>query len=227
MGISIFGVEMSIWGWSILLLGVAMVGVAQARADDDAGAFSGVGDSRIGSIGWGIVLAGVAYVAYLSYTAADAANAISWAIGPGRVWFGLGVVFYGGYIWTSVSADVDSREGMVSQLQEAVRGPILQFGGIVSTILITVAVGAVSFGLVAGDILGFGLGLFADSPGFGAAIVGSILGFVSMGGELPLVDPFVPDQFRNLNPAWWLAIMAGLISLALGFASDNFREGAN
>ncbi|EMA59926.1 hypothetical protein [Halorubrum kocurii] len=224
-GIALFGVSMPIWGWAILLFGVVAVVAAQARSDGDEGSLGGVGDSRLGAIGWGVTLAGLAYIMYQSYTSADVANTLAWAIGPGRVWFGLGAVFYGGYIWTRVSGDVDSREGMVGQLQEAVRGPILQAGGIVSTILITVAVGAVSLGLVAGDLLGFGLGLFADGPGFGAAIVGTVLGFISAGGSVPLVDDFIPDVLRSMPPGYWLAIMAGVISLALGFRSDNFSEG--
>ncbi len=223
-GVTLFGVTMSILGWSILLLGVVAIAVAQVTSDDD-GAFTGVGDSRLGAAGWGVTLAGLAYVLYLSYTASDVSNAAEWAVGPGRVWAGLGVIGYGGYTWTRVADDVDSRRGMVDQLQEAIREPILQAGGVVTTIVITAVVGVVTLGLVAGEFLGFGLGLFADAPGFAAAIVAGLLGFVSAGGSLPLIDPFIPDMFRGLSPVWYAAIVIGVLSLALGFASDNFREG--
>ena len=226
--VTFFGVTMSVWGWSVLLLGVIMVVVGRqlaANQGEDVGIMAGVGESTIGSIGWGITLAGVSYIMWLSYTASDAVSAAQWAIGPGRVWFGLGLVFYGGYIWTSVAGDVDSREGMVNQLRESVTGPILQVGGILSTILITAAVGVITFGVVVGDILGFGFGLFADAPGFGAAIFGTLLGFVSAGGQVPLIDPFIPESLRGMPPAYFVAIMLGAISIALGFASDNFEEG--
>ncbi|WP_281196054.1 hypothetical protein [Halorubrum sp. F4] len=223
-GVTLFGVTMSLWGWVIILLGVLAVVAAQATNEGD-GAFRGVGESRLGAIGWGVTLAGIAYIAYLSYTSSDVVNALEWAVGPGRVWFGLAAVAYGGYVWTRVSGSIDSQRGMVDELREAVSGPILQAGGVVSTILITIAVAALSFGAVTGDILGFVLGLFADAPGFGAAIVGTIVGFVGLGGDLPLVDAFVPDSLRNLSPGYWLAIMAGVISLGLAFASDNFEDG--
>lgn len=228
--VTFFGVTMSIWGWSALLLGVIMVAVGRQMAaedSDDVGLMSGVGESTIGSIGWGITLAGIAYVMWLSYAASDAVDALRWAWGPGRVWFGLGIVFYGGYIWTSVSGEVDSRSGMVDELRESVTGPILQIGGIISTILITAAVGVITLALVFGDILGFGFGLFADAPGFGAALFATLIGFVSTGGQVPLIDPFIPQSLRGLSPVWWLAIMLGVISVALGFASDNFEEGVS
>ena len=221
---TLFGVTMSIWGWSLLLLGVVAIAVAQVTSDEE-GAFGGVGDSRLGAAGWGVTLAGLAYVLYLSYTASDVTNALAWAVGPGRVWAGLGVIGYGGYTWTRVADDVDSRRGMVDQLQAAVREPILQAGGVVTTILVTAVVGVVTIGLVVGDFLGFGLGLFADAPGFAAAAVAGLLGFISTGGSVPLVDPFIPDSLRSLPAPYYLAVVLGVISLALGFASDNFREG--
>lgn len=223
-GLTLAGVNMPVWAWGVLLLGVLAVLAAQARSDGD-GAFSGVGDSRLGAAGWGVTLAGVAYVAYQSYTSADVASALEWVLGPGLVWVGLSAVAYGGYIWTRVSDDVDSQRGMVDKLREAVTRPLLEFGGVVSTIVITVVLGVVSAGLVAGELLGFGLGLFADAPGFAAAAIGTVVGFVGLGGELPLVDAFVPDALRNMSPAYWVAIMLGVISLGLGFASDNFAEG--
>ncbi|WP_141212541.1 hypothetical protein [Halorubrum sp. Hd13] len=215
---------MSIWGWSLLLLGVVAIVVGQTTSDDE-GAFTGVGDSRIGAAGWGVTLAGLAYILYLSYTASDVTNAFAWAVGPGRVWAGLGIVGYGGYTWTRVADDVETGRGMVDGLQDAIREPILQFGGVVTTILVTAVVGVISVALVGGELLGFGLGLFADAPGFTAAIFATVLGFVSTGGSLPLVDAFVPDVLRSMSPAYWVAIMLGVISLALGFASDNFEEG--
>lgn len=219
-GVTLLGVTMSIWGWSILFLAIAAVAVAQVNTDEP-----GVGDSMLGAAGWGVTLAGLAYIGYLSYTASDVTSAIAWAVGPGRVWAGLGLIGYGGYIWTRVSDDVDSRQGMVDQLQEAVRGPILQAGGVVTTILVTAVVGIVTLGLVAGEMLGFGLGLFADAPGFAAAVFAGLLGFVTTGGSVPLVDPFIPESLRSLPPMYYVALVVGAISLALGFASDNFREG--
>lgn len=227
MNLSLFGVTMSVWGWLLLSAGIVMVVIGRSQAADsgeDVGLMRGTGASRIGAIGWGITLAGIAYIMWLSYSATDAVNALQWAFGPGRVWAALGVVFYGGYIWSRVSGEVDDRRGMVDELREAVTAPILQAGGVISTILITVGVGLVTIAIVFGDILGFIIGGFAADPGFGAAVFTAVGGWISAGGSVPLVDPFIPAWARSVSPVGWLGFSLMMILIALSFRSANFRE---
>lgn len=220
MSWELFGVEMAWWMWLLTVLSAVGVGVARASGDDD----TQVGDSTLGAVSWGVLLACAAYIAFLSYTASDVEGLVQWVIGPGRVWVGFTVLAYSGYIWQSVAGDVDSRRGMVDQLRGRVTSPMLQVAGILTTILVTVFVALTTAGAVAGETFGFFIGMFADAPGFGAAVITGALGYIGLGGAVPLVDAWIPESLRGLSPAYYVALCLGVIALALSFASENFQE---
>lgn len=219
MSWALLGVEMAWWMWILTLLSIVGVGVARASGEDDD-----LGDSTLGAVSWGVLLASAVYIAYLSYSASDVEGAISWIIGPGRVWVGFATLAYAGYIWQSVSGEVSGRGDMVGTLRERVTSPMLQVAGVVTTVLVTVFVALTTLGTVGGETLGFLVGMFADAPGFGAAVVTSALGFVGLGGSIPLLDAWIPDSLRGLSPAYYVALVVGVITLALSFSSTNFEE---
>lgn len=218
MQLSLFGVEMSMWMWSLLVSSaIAVVGFQTMEKDDRP--------QRLESAAWGITLALTAYVAYQSYTASDVAGVLQWIVGgQGRVWVGLALLAWAGYVWRETAGEVDNRRDMVDTLRERVTRPVLAVGGIVSTILITAVVGISTLGLVIGDVLGFVLGVFGAEPGFGAAVVTTLAGWVSFGGSVPLIDPFIPAWARGVSPVGWLGFCGLVIILALSFRSANFRE---
>lgn len=217
--ISLFGVEMSPWLWGLLAVSVvALIGLRAAREE-------GSDPNRLESVAWGLTLAMVSYVAYLSYTASDVAGFAQWIVaGQGRVWVGIGFVTWAGYIWQQTAGEVDNRRDMVDTLRERVTRPMLAIGGIISTVLITALVGISTGAMVVGDILGFVFGAFASEPGFGAAVVTTIGGWISFGGSVPLVDAFIPAWARGVSPIGWLGFSGLVIIIGLSFRSANFRQ---
>lgn len=219
MQLSLLGVEMSPWLWGLLVLSI--VGVIALRSARDEGSEP----TRLESVAWGLTLALTSYVAYLSYSASDVAGVVQWVIGgQGRIWVGIAFVTWAGYVWQQTAGEVDNRRDMVDTLRERVTRPVLAAGGIVSTILITAVVGISTVGIVVGDVLGFVLGVFGAEPGFGAAVVTTLAGWVSFGGSVPLVDPFIPTWARGVSPIGWLGFCGLVIILALSFRSANFRD---
>ena len=215
---SLFGVEMSPWMW--LLLVVSAGGLIVLRSAREGGE-----PNRLESLSWGLTLALTSYVAWLSYSASDAVSLFSWlASGTGRVWLGIAFVSWAGYVWQQSAGEVDNRRDMVDTLRERVTGPILAVGGIISTILITAVVGISTLGLVVGDLLGFIFGVFGAEPGFGAAVLTGIGGWISAGGTVPLVDPFIPGWTRGVSPVGWLGFVVLVLVIALSLRSDNFRR---
>ena len=217
--ISLFGVEMSPLLWGLLAVSVvSLIGLRAAREE-------GSDPNRLESVAWGLTLAMLSYVMYLSYTASDVAGFAQWIVaGQGRVWVGIGFVTWAGYIWQQTAGEVDNRRDMVDTLRERVTRPMLAVGGIISTVLITALVGISTFAAVAGDILGFVFGAFASEPGFGAAVVTTIGGWVSFGGSVPLIDPFIPAWARGVSPIGWLGFAGLVIIIGLSFRSQNFRQ---
>lgn len=216
---TLFGVEMSLTMWGLLAASVVTLAVLR-------GAREGGEPNRLESVAWGATLALTTYVAWLSYSASDAVSLFEWLVsGTGRTWVGIAFVTWAGYVWQQSAGEVDSRADLVDTLRERVTRPVLAVGGIISTILITAVVGVSTIGLVVGDILGFVFGVFGAEPGFGAAVVTGIGGWISAGGSVPLIDGFVPAWARGVSPIGWIGFVLGTITIALAFRSENFREG--
>jgi len=218
-GMSLFGVEMSPLLWGLLVVSVvAVIGLRMAREEGSA-------PNRLESMAWGLTLAMVSLVAYLSYSASDVAGVAQWIVsGQGRIWIGIAFVTWAGYIWQQTSGEVDNRRDMVDTLRERVTRPMLAVGGIISTVLITALVGLSTLAAVSGDILGFVFGAFAAEPGFGAAVVTTIGGWISFGGSVPLIDSFIPAWARSVSPAGWVGFCGLVIIVGLSFRSQNFRQ---
>ena len=218
-GISLFGVEMSPILWGLLVVSVVtLLGLRMARDENGA-------PNRLESVAWGLTLAMVSLIAYLSYSASDVAGVVQWIVsGQGRIWVGITFVTWAGYIWQQTAGEVDNRRDMVDTLRERVTRPMLAVGGIISTVLITALVGLSTLAAVSGDILGFVFGAFASEPGFGAAVVTTVGGWISFGGSVPLIDPFIPAWARSVSPVGWLGFSGLVIIIGLSFRSQNFRR---
>ncbi|MCU4975938.1 hypothetical protein OB955_24995 [Halobacteria archaeon AArc-m2/3/4] len=161
---------------------------------------------------YGGILAGTTYLMWAWYGLDDVGNAWSWATGDGLPVIGALFVLLVGYLWWDTAQSADSGEEFLDELRERTTGPIMRVTGIVTAIVVTLA----TIGWTGGASLAMILGMFGDiaasSPLELANLGTLVLGWISMGGSIPLVDSVLPD---DVSRTWFVGLGLALFGAAV------------
>lgn len=203
-------------GWTTVLAAAAVV-VLLNDADSPR-------RQQIQSAAWGVLLSGLLYVMYQHYTAADVQSLVGWLIGPGFLWIGLLFIAIARYAADQAAGRTSDAGSFVQIVRQSVAQPVERLAGTFLGTFISFVLLVVTVASIAAEALGFGVGLFAMEPGFGAATLTAIIGYIGVGGTVPLLGPYLPGWMTGMNPMQFLGFVLVIFAIAMALWSEAFQE---
>ncbi|WP_276253595.1 hypothetical protein [Halomontanus rarus] len=161
---------------------------------------------------YGGILAGTTYLMWSWYELSDIGSAWDWVSGEGLPVLGALFVLLVGYLWWDTAQDADTGEEFFDLLRDRTAGRILQLTGFVAALVVTLA----TIGWTGGASIAMILGLFGDIAATNPLEIANlgtiVLGWVSLGGSIPLVDGLLP---ANVSRTWYLGLALALFGAGL------------
>ena len=187
------------------ILGLAIAN-SLLRADPEARG------EKLVAIAWGSALAIVGYLLWRYYTLEDVRAAVSWLTGDGLPFVGVAILGVAGYVWyqSAQAADGDP-DRFFDELRDRTTGPVLQFAGILTAIVVTLLTLLWTSGTSAAMILGFLGDTFTLAPIVWSNLWAILVGWIAIGGQVPLVGDLIPD----FSWRWYLGLTIGALGVAV------------
>lgn len=193
--------------WVVVGILALVVGNGLLRADPE--------DRRdkLVALGWGAALSGVGYLVWQSYSVDDLRDGWSWITGDGLPVVGLAVVAIAGYIWYQSAQEADGDPDVfLDELRERTTGPVLQFTGILTAIVVTLLTLLTTSGTSAAMLLGFIGDSFVAAPAIFSNLFGVIVGYVALeGSSIPVIGELLP----SVSTTWYLGLTMGALGVAV------------